>query len=104
MSFSADLDEQLVELAARNTEMDRLCEGVGRDPASLRRSVNLFDAEARASGGRIRCYDDPGLFERLVTGLAEAGYREIGLYYPADESQLEVFERLATEVIPGLRG
>ena len=104
MSFSADLDEQLVELAARNTAMDRLCEGVGRDPASLRRSANLFDAEARASGGRIRYYDDPGLFERLVTGLAEASYREIGLYYPADESQLEVFERLATEVIPGLRG
>jgi len=104
MSFSADFDEQLVELAERNTRMDTLCEEIGRDPGSLRRSANLFDGEARAAGGRLRCYDDEDLLVRMVNGLRDAGYREIGLYYPADGSQIEAFERIATDVIPDLRG
>lgn len=104
MSFAADFDEQLIELTARAGEMDRLCDDLGRDRTSLRRGVNLFDAAARASGGRLRYYDDPSLVTRLVTELAAAGFTEFGLYYPSDESQLAAFEQIAAEVIPSLRG
>ena len=84
--------------------MDDLCVDVGRDPATLRRSVNLFDAEARAAGGRLRYYDDDELFVRLVTSYRTAGYTDIGLYYPSDPSQLDAFERIAQDVIPNLSG
>ena len=103
MSFSPDFDDQLIELAARNSQMDELCTELRRDPASLRRSVNLFDAAARTSGGRLRYYDDESLLVDLVSKLREAGYHEFGLYYPSDASQIEAFERIATEVIPSLR-
>ena len=103
MSFSPDFDEQLVELTERNARMDELCEELGRDPASLRRSVNIFDAQARAAGGRLRVYDDEALLVDLISGLREAGYHEFGLYYPSDSAQIEAFERTAREVIPRLR-
>ncbi|MFT7598799.1 MAG: alkanesulfonate monooxygenase SsuD [Acidimicrobiales bacterium] len=103
MSFSASFDDQLSELSERNTRMTQLCEDLGRDPASLRRSANLFDAEARAAGGSIRYYDDVAMFEELVGGLSTAGYTEIGLYYPSDDSQVAAFEHIALDIIPRLR-
>ena len=103
MSFSPDFDEQLTELSERNSRMDDLCTELGRDPASLRRSVNLFDATARAAGGRLRYYDDETLLSDLVSGLRDAGYTEVGLYYPSDASQLDAFEHVAGQVIPSLR-
>jgi len=103
MSFSPDFDEQLGELSERNARMDALCRDEGRDPASLRRSVNLFDAAARAAGGRLRYYDDEQLLVDLINGLRDAGYTEFGLYYPSDADQLDAFEHAAREVVPTLR-
>lgn len=103
MSFSPDFAAQTDELVERAARMDHLCVDVDRDPGTLGRAVNLFDAEARAAGGRIRYYDDDALFVRLVTDLRAAGFTDIGLYYPADPSQLESFERIAREVIPEIR-
>ena len=103
MSFSPDFDEQLTELGERATAMNRLCEDIGRDPATLCRSVNVFDATARASGGRLRYYDDPSLVRQLVTELADLGFTEFGLYYPTDASQIEAFEVVAQEILPTLR-
>ena len=103
MSFSADFDEQLVELRERNQQMDAMCSDADRDPATLRRTVNLFDGEARQAGGRIRYYDDPSLLERLVAELTGAGYTEIGLYYPSDPAQLDTFEAIARDVVPTMR-
>lgn len=104
MSFDADFDVQVDELRARAEQMDRICEEVGRDPATLRRSVNLFDAEARAGGGAIRYYSDESLFRRLVGALVDAGYSDIGVYYPSDPAQVPVFERYGNSVLPELRG
>ena len=103
MSFSPDFAAQLNELSERNARMDDVCRELGRDPGSLRRSVNLFDAEARAAGGRLRYYDDEELLIDLITSLREAGFSEFGLYYPSDPSQLDAFEHAAREIIPGLR-
>jgi alkanesulfonate monooxygenase SsuD/methylene tetrahydromethanopterin reductase-like flavin-dependent oxidoreductase (luciferase family) len=104
MSFDADFDRQIDELVTRGRQVDEECERIGRDPSSLGRSVNLFDAEARASGGRLRYYDDAELLTDLVGRLTAIGYTDIGLYYPSDRSQEEEFARLAIEVLPGLRG
>ena len=103
MSFDVDFDAQIEELTARSSQMDELCETVERDPGTLRRSVNLFDAEARAKGGRLRYYDDAELFEDLVRNLVGTGFTDIGLYYPMDPDQVDAFEELATGLIPDLR-
>ena len=46
MSFNPDFGAQIDELTERAVAMDSLCVTVGRDPATLRRSANLFDAQA----------------------------------------------------------
>jgi alkanesulfonate monooxygenase SsuD/methylene tetrahydromethanopterin reductase-like flavin-dependent oxidoreductase (luciferase family) len=103
MSFDSDFAAQIDELATRAQLMDELCVSVERVPESLRRSANIFDARARADGGRLRYYDDEALFEHLVRSFVAAGFTDIGLYYPTDPNQIPAFERLATDVIPELR-
>jgi len=103
MSFDADFDVQLTEMTERAAAMDAICDRIGRDPSTLRRSVLLFDALARSGGGRIRYYDDPELFVKLVRDLSAVGYTDIGLYYPSVADQLPMFERLGTELLPMLR-
>ena len=103
MSFDPDFDTQVSELTARSAQMDDACASVGRDPATLRRSVNLFDAEARAGGGAIRYYTDEDLFRRLVRDVVAAGYTDVGVYYPSEPSQDAAFERIAHVAIPELR-
>ena len=65
--------------------------------------MNLFDATARAAGGRLRYYDDEGLLTDLITQLHDPGYTDVGLYHPTEEDQSEDFERIAAEVLPALR-
>lgn len=103
MSFDPDFDAQLDEVSARSRTIDEECRRAARDPGGLRKSVNLFDATARAEGGRIRYYDDEDLFTSLVTRFAEAGFTDFNLYYPSVVDQIPAFERLALEVIPELR-
>lgn len=103
MSFDSDFAAQIDELGTRAQRMNELCASIDRNPESLRRSANLFDAQARAQGGRLRYYDDEALFEHLVRSLVAAGFTDIGLYYPSDPDQIPAFEHLATNVIPELR-
>ena len=103
MSFAADIDEQFAELNDRCTTMDEICADLGRDADSLRRSYTMFDATARAGGGVIRYYESDDLFTEMVGRATELGVTEISMYYPALESQLPAFERIATEVLPGMR-
>jgi hypothetical protein len=103
LSFAADFDEQLAELGDRCMTMDELCAEVGRDPATLRRSYTMFDPKARASGGAIGYYDSDELFVDMVRRVTDLGITEVSLYYPAVETQLPAFERIATEVLPVLR-
>ena len=103
MSFAADLEEQMAELTDRCKAMDELCADVGRSPESLRRSYTMFDATARAGGGKIRYYESDDLFVDMVRRATDVGVTEISIYYPSLESQLPAFERIATEVLPELR-
>ncbi len=103
LSFAAHFEEQLAELADRCMTMDELCAEIDRSPESLRRSYTMFDPTARASGGAICYYESDDVFVDMVHRITDLGITEVSLYYPALESQLPAFERIATEVLPVLR-
>ena len=103
MSFVAEFEDQLAESAERISRMAGYCEAAGRDPATLRCSYLMFDANARPSGGHIGYYDSPQAFLDMANRLLDVGFTELGLYYPALPSQVPVFEEIATDVIPALR-
>ena len=103
LSFLTSFDEQHAETRARNEAIDAECEAIGRDPATLRRSYTMFDAQARSRDGAINYYQSRELFIDQVSRLAELGISDVGLYYPLDPAQRASFEAIATEVLPGLR-
>lgn len=103
LSFDSDFDVQMKETKARTEEMRSLCESIGRDPVEMRWSYTMFDAEARPKGGTIGYYESLGKFEEMAERAVELGMNEIGLYFPLDESQRPMFEKIATEVFPRMR-
>ena len=103
MSFAEDFDDQLTESAGRIARVKTLCEKSGRDPDSLRLSYNMFDAQARHSGGRICYYESVDVFADMAGKLMDLGFSELGLYYPTLDDQIPTFETIAREVLPALR-
>jgi alkanesulfonate monooxygenase SsuD/methylene tetrahydromethanopterin reductase-like flavin-dependent oxidoreductase (luciferase family) len=103
LSFLPSFDEQLAETRARGEKMDVFCAEIGRDPATLRRSYTMFDAQARPRGGAIDYYASPERFVDQVGRLAELGISDIGLYYPLDPAQIPAFETIANDTMPSLR-
>jgi alkanesulfonate monooxygenase SsuD/methylene tetrahydromethanopterin reductase-like flavin-dependent oxidoreductase (luciferase family) len=103
LSFAPEFEEQIAELTDRCMTMDELCAELGRDPETMRRSYTMFDPKARASGGGIAYYESDEVFVEMVHRITALGITEISLYYPAVDSQLPAFERIATEVLPQLR-
>ncbi|MGD9710892.1 MAG: LLM class flavin-dependent oxidoreductase [Thermomicrobiales bacterium] len=53
LSFKPTFDEQIVETRQRGADIEAACQAIGRDPATLRRSYTMFDAQARPRGGLI---------------------------------------------------
>jgi hypothetical protein len=93
------LEEAVDSVRARNERLDGECATLGRDPATIRRSL-------LAGGG-----SSPGdpwqsveAFRHFVGRYREAGINEFLFYFP---SRLELahgyVERIAREVMPGLR-
>ena len=103
MSFKASFDEQVAETHVRAALMDEVCAAAGRDPATLRRSYLMFDAEARPRGGTYAYYESVARFEEMAGRILELGMDELVIYYPPDQHQMPTFERIATDVVPGLR-
>jgi alkanesulfonate monooxygenase SsuD/methylene tetrahydromethanopterin reductase-like flavin-dependent oxidoreductase (luciferase family) len=103
LSFAATFDQQMAETRQRIATIDARCAALGRDPASLRRSYLMFDPTARAGGGALAYYEDEATFRRMVGEVIALGITEIGLYYPALERQVPMFEHLAREVVPELQ-
>jgi alkanesulfonate monooxygenase SsuD/methylene tetrahydromethanopterin reductase-like flavin-dependent oxidoreductase (luciferase family) len=102
MSFSAGAEALLADAAALRSKMAAACAAEGRDPATIRHSFLLFDADARESGGRLFYWDSVAVFENIVGRLFEIGYDEIGLYYPID-AQRDAMEDASANAIPRLR-
>ena len=103
MSFAETFDEQLAETRSRIDAAMTHCDEIGRDPATLRVSSNMFDPASRASGGRISYYGSTEAFADQAGQLIELGITELGLYYPMLEEQLPVFETIALDTFPRLR-
>ncbi len=103
LSFEADFGAQLAQTAERIAQIDEFCAAIGRDPATLRRSYTMFDATARASGGRIAYYESEAAFEQMIGRVVALGIDEVSLYYPIIDEQMPVFERIARDVLPELR-
>jgi len=103
LSFEESFQDQVDETRRRVTVMDEICASMGREPATLRRSYTMFDARARPRGGSIDYYESTGRFEDMVGRIIELGMGEVGLYHPMDERQVTTFERIAADVLPGLR-
>jgi alkanesulfonate monooxygenase SsuD/methylene tetrahydromethanopterin reductase-like flavin-dependent oxidoreductase (luciferase family) len=103
MSFLEGFDDQVDETRRRLDAMTGFCDAIGRDPSTLRRAYLMFDATARPRGGSIGYYESVGRFEDMTGRLLELGVDEVGLYYPLDEGQVPVFERIASDVLPRLR-
>jgi hypothetical protein len=103
LSFQADFAAQLAETRARCVAMDHACAAIGREPATLRRSYTMFDAQARPRGGAMSYYASLEAFTTQASQIADLGIRDIGIYYPADPTQHETFRRIAAEALPHLR-
>ena len=72
----------------RNATVDRLCEEVGRDPASLRRSyLSLI--------GYTEPVPEPDEFCDIIERYADAGMDEFIVYWPSDKSDRERLEAIA---------
>ena len=103
LSFHESFADQVEETRRRAALMGEVCDAVGREPETLRRSYTMFDARARPRGGSIDYYASVERFDEMVGQIIDLGMDEIGLYYPSDERQVPTFERIATDVLPRLR-
>ncbi len=102
MSFQAGARALLADAAHLKSRMDGACETVGRDPATIRHSFLLFDAEARESGGRLFYWESEAAFEDVAGQLFDMGYDEVGVYYAID-TQRDAMEAAAANALPRLR-
>ena len=94
--------------------LDEHCERIGRDPASITKSVNVgmafTDEELRAQFGAMANYVKPGVLSGSVQEMVDkvSGYVDAGAEWvilamraPFDRDGLE---RFAAEVLPAVRG
>jgi F420-dependent oxidoreductase-like protein len=85
------------EMRRRNALIDEECSRIGRDPATIRRS--LYHWIARSSHDP---WDSTNAFEELIGPYREVGVNEFIIDQPVD-TKLSTLERIAVDVIPGLR-
>lgn len=102
MSFGAGAEALLSDARDLKSKMTSACEVEGRDPATIRHSFLLFDADARDSGGRLFYYESAAAFEDIAGQLFDLGFDEIACYYAVDE-QRDTLEDVAVNVLPRLR-
>ena len=82
------------EGGAANQRLDAACAAIGRDPASLVRTVSP----------RLNLLESAKAFGDGVAAYRAAGFRDIYLPWPRTESEVPVLREVAREVIPALRG
>jgi alkanesulfonate monooxygenase SsuD/methylene tetrahydromethanopterin reductase-like flavin-dependent oxidoreductase (luciferase family) len=86
------------EMRERNAILDEHCSAIGRDPSTIVRS--LYGWAAMMPSDPWASLD---AFEDMVRRYSEAGVNEFLIDQPGDD-QLPMLERVATELIPRLRG
>jgi alkanesulfonate monooxygenase SsuD/methylene tetrahydromethanopterin reductase-like flavin-dependent oxidoreductase (luciferase family) len=90
-------DEQafFAATAAQIQTVQAACAQVGRDPATLRRSLVAYRPIAPWSG--------LAAFERLIETAGQLGFDELILYPPANDDERRTFELALAQVLPRYR-
>jgi len=86
------------EMRERNELMDEACAKEGRDPREVKRSLLYVIAQMPEE----RPWDSVDAFVDYVGRFAEAGVQEF-IFQPPDPEHYDMVERVAHEIIPGLR-
>ncbi len=81
------------DAAASNRQLDQFCSEIGRDPASLARSISPT----------ANFFESPEAFERHFRSYREQGFSDFRLPWPRDEAQKAVFDQVVEELMPRLR-
>lgn len=87
------------EVRERNDRMDAACARIGRDPKAVKRSLLYVIAQMPEE----HPWDSLDAFADFVGRFSEAGVEQF-IVQPPEPDQFAIVERVATEVIPGLRG
>ncbi|MHA2386182.1 MAG: LLM class flavin-dependent oxidoreductase [Candidatus Thorarchaeota archaeon] len=96
--FGAPVEVVVEKTTRRNEILNKHCEKVGRDPASLRRSLLIFGAEGNTA------FASEGQFIEIVERYSAIGINELIFFYPFfAPDQIPIFEQIAKETIPSLR-
>ncbi|MEA2585988.1 MAG: hypothetical protein QOF33_4073 [Thermomicrobiales bacterium] len=85
------------EMRARNEAIDRACAEIGRDPNSIIRSLYGWPKIIGADP-----WESSDAFCDIVGRYREAGMHEF-IFEPPGDGQWDTMERIAAEVIPGLK-
>jgi hypothetical protein len=85
------------EIRERNDRLDEACAAIGRDPKAIIRSLYGWTIPMGADP-----WSSPDAFADVVGRYREAGMSEFLMEAPHEE-QFPVMERIALEVLPGLR-
>lgn len=86
------------EIRSRNAILDEACAEIGRDPREIIRSLYYWVPRSDADP-----WDSTDAFLDVIGRYREAGIEEFLLDHPRDD-QLGLMERVAADVLPGLRG
>jgi hypothetical protein len=86
------------EIRDRNARLDEACAAIGRDPNDIIRSLYGWTIPMGADP-----WSSPDAFVDIVGRYREAGMSEFLMEAPHEE-QFSVMERIASDVLPGLRG
>ncbi|MFW9846395.1 MAG: LLM class flavin-dependent oxidoreductase [Candidatus Thorarchaeota archaeon] len=96
--FGAPAEVVVEKTSRRNEILNKFCEELGRDPASLRRSLLIFGAEANTA------FASEDHFIEIVERYTAIGVNELIFFYPFfAPDQISTFETIARETIPSLR-
>jgi alkanesulfonate monooxygenase SsuD/methylene tetrahydromethanopterin reductase-like flavin-dependent oxidoreductase (luciferase family) len=86
------------EMRERNLRMDAACEKNGRDPGDVKRSMLYVIAQMTDENP----WDSVDAFTDFVGRFSDAGVQEF-IFQPPDPAEFAIVERVAVDIIPGLR-
>jgi alkanesulfonate monooxygenase SsuD/methylene tetrahydromethanopterin reductase-like flavin-dependent oxidoreductase (luciferase family) len=88
-------DDLIAVTRERGNTLSAACESIGRDPATIGRSLLVPDSAVDPWG-------DPGRLSQLVDELRAMSFDEIVFYWPQPNRRAE-FERTSVDLLPQLR-